>query len=56
MTITVIRRDDHISSVGSWGMLFTPSPTNNAEWSCEDYKNTTGKSIEEMLKKAKGKQ
>ncbi|MEY6553572.1 hypothetical protein RE433_18195 [Bacillus cereus] len=40
--------------VGEW--LFTPSPTNNAEWSCEDYKNTTGKRIEEMLKKAKEKE
>ena len=38
MTITVIRPDVHISSVSSWGVVFTPSPTNNAEWSCEDYK------------------
>lgn len=56
MTIAVIRSDVHITSVSSWGMVFTPSPTNNAEWTCEDYKNKTGKQIEEMLKKAKGKE
>ncbi|SFC02033.1 hypothetical protein SAMN04488168_101477 [Bacillus sp. 491mf] len=53
MKITVIRPYIHITSVSSWGMVFTPSPSQNVR-TREDYVNTTGKWIEEELRKIEG--
>ncbi|QTR85180.1 hypothetical protein JC777_00930 [Bacillus cytotoxicus] len=50
MSITVMRPDVHITSLNSWGMVFVPSPSRNAH-TREEYVKTTGKWIEEQLKK-----
>ncbi|YAR63099.1 hypothetical protein ACUIAK_07670 [Bacillus cytotoxicus] len=50
MSITVMCPDVHITSVSSWGMVFVPSPSQNAH-TREEYAKTTGKWIEEQLKK-----
>ncbi|MDP7981014.1 hypothetical protein [Bacillus multifaciens] len=53
MSITVINQNVHVTRVSSWGMVFTPSPSQKAR-TREDYVNTTGKWIEEQLKKIEG--
>ncbi|AWC29277.1 hypothetical protein [Bacillus cytotoxicus] len=49
MSITVMRPNVHITSVSSWGMVFTLPPSKNAH-TREEYVETTGKWIEEQLK------
>ncbi|ENQ3106020.1 hypothetical protein ACEOWJ_002017 [Bacillus cereus] len=44
----------HVTSVSSWGMVFTPSPSQNAH-TREEYVNTTGKWIEEQLRRVETK-
>ncbi|SFI35513.1 MULTISPECIES: hypothetical protein [unclassified Bacillus (in: firmicutes)] len=54
MNVTLESSNVHVTSVSSWGMVFTPSPSQNAR-TREDYVNTTGKWIEEQLRKAETK-
>ena len=54
MNITVLNSNVNVTSVSSWGMVFTPSPSQNAH-TREDYVNTTGKWIEEQLRKGEVK-
>lgn len=51
MNVTLESLNVHVTSVSSWGMVFTPSPSQNAH-TREEYVNTTGKWIKEQLRKA----